>query len=191
MNARIIYLHGFNSSNQSAKALILGDFLREQQPQIDYQVPLLPSDPQAAIDVVEQLIASSDLPTGLVGSSLGGFYATVIAERHQLPAVLVNPVVGPHRLLAGFRGPQVNPYTGEHYEVTDAHVATLHELMPAAPWLGRYWLLLGSADEILDYREALAWYGPSPAEIEQGDDHALRRFPRHLAALVDFLFPSV
>lgn len=191
MSPRIIYLHGFNSSNHSAKALTLGAFLRQHHPHIDYQVPQLPPQPQDAIDLIEQLLAASPAPTGLVGSSLGGFYATVLAERHQLPAVLINPVVGPHRLLADFRGPQLNPFTGEHYEVTDASVALLHELMPAAPWLGRYWLLLGSDDEILDYREALAWYGPSPAEIEQGDDHALHRFPRHLPALVDFLFPSV
>lgn len=190
MAARLIYAHGFNSSPRSAKAVALGAHLQQHHPAIDYQVPQLPGDAAAAVAIVEQLVASADGPVGLVGSSLGGFYATVVAERHYLPVVLVNPVVAPHRLLAGYRGTQLNPYTGEKYELDDRQIALLEELMPAAPCWGRYWLLLGSGDEVLDYRDALAWYGPSPAEIEPGDDHSLHRFPHHLPALVDFLFPS-
>ncbi len=191
MARRIIYVHGFNSSPHSAKALTLGQYLRQHHADIDYQVPQLPGDAQTAVAMVEALVCHWDGPVGLVGSSLGGFYATVVAERHQLPTVLINPAVAPHRLLAGYLGVQHNPYTGEQYLLDDSQLAVLEELMPAAPWMGRSWLLLGTADDVLDYRDALAWYGPSPAEIEQGDDHALRHFPRHLPALVDFLFPSV
>ena len=118
MAPTLVYLHGFNSSPDSRKARQLGEYLARQRPDIRYVVPQLPSTPAAAWARVEQTLAEVEPgPVGLVGSSLGGFFATRAAVRHALPAVVVNPAVRPHELLAGLLGEQHNPFTGEHYRL--------------------------------------------------------------------------
>jgi predicted esterase YcpF (UPF0227 family) len=91
----------------------------------------------------------------LVGSSLGGFYATWLAEKHGLKAVLINPAVHPHRDLRVFLGVQQNLHTGEKYELTESHLAQWEQLFVPAITPTRYLLLVETGDELLDYREAV------------------------------------
>ena len=119
----IFYLHGFISSPASKKAVLLGDYLRGQAPDIEYLVPALHHRPAQAIAQVRSHCAGRDPADVLVvGSSLGGFYATVVAEKTGCRAVLVNPAVHPQAHFGRYLGPQRNLYTGERFDLTDGHV---------------------------------------------------------------------
>lgn len=192
MPAAILYLHGFLSSPRSAKARATGDFLRATASPVHYDVPALPEEPARALAAAEHAVlacrAAGATSIGLIGSSMGGFYATVLALRHGLRAVLVNPSVAPHLRIHQFFGEQVNPYTGRRFVLDESHAAELARMAPAA--IARpedFWLLAQRGDEVLDYREAERFYAGCRQTIESGGDHQFQRFERHLPAVIDFL----
>lgn len=177
----LVYIHGFQSSPQSAKARQLGAHLAQHHPSVRYVVPGLGFDPAAALRVLEQtlaaLAAAGSPPPVLVGSSMGGFYAAVLAERHRLRAVLVNPAVRPHELMRGFPGPVTNPYTGERYELGERDIAVLRELdvpRPARPQ--DLLVLLQTGDETLDWRQAADRYADCSVVKQLGGNHAFENF---------------
>jgi predicted esterase YcpF (UPF0227 family) len=182
----IIYIHGFLSSPQSAKAQELLAWAATQ-PGLRVQVPALPVDPQAALDVLESACAACARPPGLIGSSLGGFYANILAARHGLRAVLVNPAVHPHRLLAAHAGEQRTYRSGVAVDVTPAHFRLLEALEQVPPHPGRLWVLLQTGDETLDYRLAVQFYAGCAIDIESGGSHRYDGFAGRLPAIVDFL----
>jgi hypothetical protein len=182
----ILYLHGFISSPASRKAVMLGDYLRGQAPDVEYLVPDLHHRPAQAISRVAELCRGRD-PGALVlvGSSLGGFYATVVAERIGCRAVALNPAVHPHRHFERYLGPQQNLYTGERFDLTQEHVAELEALdPPAISRPERYWLIVETADEVLDYRDAVAYYAGAFQSVVQGGDHSLASFPEFVPDIV-------
>jgi len=156
----IVYLHGFISAPRSHKATMLGDYVRNCVAGLDYVVPALHHRPAQALRQVEEACAPyrpQDLT--LVGSSLGGYYATVAAERLDCRAALLNPAVHPYRHFTRHLGPQRNLYTGEAFELTVEHVNELKAMDVAAITRpARYWLFVETGDEVLDYREAVAFY---------------------------------
>jgi len=184
----IVYLHGFVSSPRSRKATMLGDYLRNCVSGVDYVVPELHHRPRIAMAQIEAACAgraSADLT--LVGSSLGGFYATVMAERIGCRAALLNPAVHPHRHFGRYLGPQKNLYTGEEFELTVEHVGELMALdVPAITRPERYWLFVETGDEVLDYREAVAFYDGACQAVVRGGDHALGSFPEHVPEIVEW-----
>jgi predicted esterase YcpF (UPF0227 family) len=184
----LVYLHGFVSSPQSRKAVMLGDYVRNVVTDIAYMVPELHHRPSRAVEQIAAAVrgtAPEDLT--FVGSSLGGFYATVMAERIGCRAALLNPAVHPHRHFARYIGPQRNLYTGEAFELTMDHVKDLHALdPPAITRPERYWLFVETGDEILDYREAVAYYDGALHSVTRGGDHALNSFPEHVPDIVDW-----
>ena len=180
---RVIYIHGFNSSPLSAKAQLLGEFLDSYN--VDYQVPLLNHQPLEALVTIERMINSH---TVLVGSSLGGFFATYLSQKYRVPAVLINPAVAPHQLMNSFLGNQYNPYQQYQYELTLEHVAQLKQLyIPQPPMAELMLLLQQSGDEVLDFQQAVRYYKNSPQVIEFGGDHSFIGFERYFAKIVDFL----
>jgi uncharacterized protein len=184
----IVYLHGFISSPLSKKAVMLGDYLRSQPGDVDYVVPELHHRPAQAIAQVEAACAGRDpADLTLVGSSLGGFYATVAAERLGCKAALLNPAVHPHAHFGNYIGMQTNLYTGETFELTKAHVDELRELDVAViSRPARYWLIVETADEVLDYREAVAYYAGAFHTVVRGGDHTLVSFHEHVPGLVQW-----
>jgi len=182
----IVYLHGFISAPASRKAVLLGDYLRGQAPDVAYAVPALHHRPARAMaQVLEGCGGREPADLLLVGSSLGGFYATVAAERLGCRAVLLNPAVHPQRYFARHLGPQRNLYTGEAFELTQAHVDELATLdPPAITRPERYWLIVETADEVLDYRDAVARYVGAFQSVVQGGDHALASFPEFVPDIV-------
>ena len=182
----IVYLHGFISSPQSRKAVTMGDYVRRCVEGLDYRVPELHHRPSVAVAQIEREcggVAASDLT--LVGSSLGGFYATVLAEKLGCRAALLNPAVHPHTHFRKYLGPQRNLYTGEAFELTAAHVDELRDMDVAViSRPSRYWLIVETGDEVLDYREAVAYYAGAFQTVEQGGDHALMSFHEHVPDLV-------
>ena len=183
----IVYLHGFNSSPASGKARQLGEHLASIGRAADYLCPALANSPREAIAQVEAALAAHSGPVTLVGSSLGGFYATFLAEKHGWKAVLVNPAVHAHVLMRGALGPQTNWHTGETWQFTETHLAELAALdVSAITRPERYLLLAQTGDEVLDYRDAVAYYAGATQIIEDGGDHGFVGFERHFQTILDF-----
>jgi len=135
------------------------------------------TQPAAAIAELARVIESAKEPVKLIGSSLGGFYAMVLAGRYGLRAVLVNPAVHPQLLLRDALGPQKNWHTGEEYDFTQSHLnalAAMDEPAPAQP--SNLLLIVETGDEVLDYQDAVAYYRDCHQIVLQGGDHGFSRF---------------
>ncbi len=183
----LIYLHGFNSSPQSHKAQVLGRHLAAHGFGSRYACPALPHQPEQAVAVIESELAHAPKgPVTLVGSSLGGFYATWFAQKYGLKTVLINPAIHPHRDLRAFLGVQQNLHTGENYALTEAHLAQWAQLFVSGITPALYLLLVETGDELLDYREAVARYAGAKQVVVQGGDHTLQSFPEHMPLILEF-----
>jgi uncharacterized protein len=180
---RLVYLHGFNSSPRSHKAVLLERYMAERGLAASYACPALRPLASEALARVEPLLEAG---TCLVGSSLGGFYATWLAEQHDLRAVLINPAIEPHVGLRAYLGPQQNLYSGERYVLTEAHLREWQAIHAPRITPARYLLLVESGDEVLDYRKAVQRYAGCEQVIVQGGDHSLQSFPQHLPRLLRF-----
>lgn len=193
----LIYLHGFLSSPQSHKCQLMRERLAAEHPHIVFCAPQVSPYPEVArqslLSLVEGFIAAGDCgPIGLVGSSMGGFWSSYLAERYELPAVLVNPAVHPARFMPAYLGQVLKPYSGEaqEYRLTRADVDTMRQLETelARPLRGRYWLLAQRGDETLDFRDAEAFYRGQRQTVEDDGDHSFQGFARYCEPIVEFLF---
>ena len=181
----IIYIHGFNSSPASSKAQVLKQRLEALGRGVEFAAPALPHRPARAVALLDAL-AKQHPGAGLVGSSLGGYYATYLAEKHGLRAVLLNPAVRPYELLAPHVGRQKNFHTGEEYDFTTRHVVDLQSLEVDRISPERYLLLAATGDEVLDYRAAVARYRGCRQIVIEGGDHGLSDFGEYLETVLEF-----
>ena len=186
MSAGILYLHGFRSSPESWKANLLDEALRVRGQGGRFYCPALSPVPNEAIAQAEAIIKAHPGELTLVGSSLGGYYSTWIAEKHDLRAALINPAVVAPLSLNAYIGSQTNCHTGETFEFTAEHIEQLRALECATISPARYLLLVETGDEVLDYRQAVARYAGCRQEIFPGGDHSFTRFPDLLPQLFEF-----
>lgn len=182
----ILYLHGFRSSPASHKAQLLREFMISRGQGGDFWCEPLPPAPREALALIDATIEAARRPVTLVGSSLGGLYATAAAEKHDCRAVLINPAVLAALTLEPYLGTQTNLYTGEPFELTRADLADLEalEAQPITP--SRYWLLVEAGDEVLDYRAAVDRYQGARQTVLPGGDHSFTRFADYLADILAF-----
>ncbi len=189
MNPLLIYIHGFLSSPLSVKAELTCAFIEQQKLPIDFIAPGLSDYPTPAHQSLQQIIEeNSERKIALIGSSLGGFMATVLAEQYDLRAVLVNPAVHPYRLMEGFLGEHINPYTHNRFVLGENHVEDLRTLEVktiAAP--SNLLVMLQTGDETLDYRLAVDYYQGCTQQVEAGGTHSFENFEKHLPAVLKFL----
>lgn len=182
----VLYLHGFASSSRSEKALMIQNFFQQQLPQHRLLVPDLPYTPLEADSLLQHLCAENP-PDAVIGSSLGGFLATRIAEQYQCQAVLINPAVQPHLLLRQHLGRYYHPVHDTHYTVDASHLPILQRMQVetiADP--ARYLVLLETADEVLDYRQAVDFYAKCQLDITEGGDHSYQGFSNRLMDIAKF-----
>ncbi len=183
----IVYLHGFNSSPQSHKAQVLARFMAERGLAGRCACPALPPLAAEAVAAIEALMARHPgARFCFVDSSLGGYYATYLAEKHDARAVLVNPAIEPHLGLRAYLGEQKNLHTGAPYQLTEAHLREWQALWVPRLTPSRYLLIVETGDEVLDYRRALARYAGAEQLVIEGGDHSLRSFPQHLPRILAF-----
>ena len=188
--SHLLYLHGFRSSPKSFKAQRLAAWLAEHRPEVTWWCPQLPPSPRDAMRLVLDGIAAWPKERmAVLGSSLGGFYATVVAERIGCPAVLMNPAVDPARDLAGFIGEQTMYHAPEdHFFFRAEYIDELRAMAPAAitnPQ--RYLAIVAKGDEVLDWREMNARYAATQLRLLEGSDHGLSDFDVHLPHILRFL----
>ncbi len=186
---KILYLHGFNSSPGSHKARVLHAHLQDRKLEDRIDIPSIPPLPADAMEVLRKhadaITKHADL--SLVGSSLGGFYATWLAEHYECPAVLINPAVRPHELLKHYLGQNTNVYTHERWMLDQSHIEQFRQLyIDRISSPQRYLLLLQTGDETLDYREAVERYKGCTCVIEEGGSHEFTGFERHLDEILSF-----
>jgi predicted esterase YcpF (UPF0227 family) len=183
---QILYLHGFCSSPASWKARVLGERLAAAGLADRFVCPFLSPVPFEAMASAEAALADAESPTVVVGSSLGGYYATWLAEKHDLRAVLINPAVMAPVLLGSLVGTHTNFHTGVSFEFTFEHVEQLRALSAATVSSARYLLLVETGDEVLDYRQAVERYAGSRQVVLEGGDHSFTRFPELVPQIIEF-----
>lgn len=184
----ILYLHGFASSSRSEKAVVTKQYF-QQFPQVQLHTIDVPYTPDEAMAVLEQVI--QEPPVAIIGSSLGGFLATVLAERVGCRACLINPAVAPHRVLSQFVGEYLHPVLQQRYQVLPEHMAKLERLMPLQlQQPSQYLVLLQSGDEVLDYRQALTYYQGADLRVVDGGDHSFVGYQDYLPQIAQFCLPS-
>ena len=186
----VLYLHGFRSSPKSAKAQTMGAWMRTHRPDVHWACPQLPPSPKEAMALVAEQIAAWPIEhMAVVGSSLGGFYATVVAEGTGCPAVVLNPAINPARDLAGHIGDLTSYHDpDDHFYFRPEYVTQLRVMTPRTITRAeRYFAVIAKGDEVLDWREMTARYAGATLRLLEDGDHALSDFDLHLPAVLTFL----
>lgn len=183
----LLYIHGFNSSALSYKAGLVAKRMAALGRSGDFLCPELPDRPARAIALLESCVKDRDpRDVALIGSSLGGYYATWLAEIYGSRAVLVNPAVRPYDLLRQALGRQENLYTHVEYELTEEHLAELRALEVPSVTPSRYLLITRTGDEVLDYRQAVERYRGCEQLVVEGGDHGFGDFEPYLDRALAF-----
>ena len=187
----LLYLHGFRSSPQSAKARLLAARVAAGHPGVTWWCPKLPPSPRAAAALIER--GTADWPAermAVVGSSLGGFYATWLAGRRGCKSVVLNPAVEPARDLAAHIGEQTAWHDpAEHFFFRPEYIDELRALSTGQPLAQpeRFFAVIAKGDELLDWREMTARYAGAQVRLLEDSDHALSDFDQHIDAVLTFL----
>jgi len=190
VTSHILYLHGFRSSPQSFKARMLQAWLQQYAPATTWCCPQLPPSPREAWHLMLACMQGWPLHSmAVLGSSLGGFYATAVAEHAGCPAVVLNPAVDPARDLVRYVGEQTAYHDpAVRFEFKADYIGELRALTPAIlTRLERYAAVIAKGDELLDWREMSQRYAGAHMLLIEGSDHALSDFAQHLDFVLDFL----
>lgn len=184
----IVYLHGFRSSPQSRKALQIGAALQQRGRAAEFACPQLPASPRAAAELISERVALEDpAQLALIGSSLGGYYATWLAERTGCRAVLLNPAIRPYEDLRAHLGQQAVFFSDARIDMRPEYLDELLALdTPHITRPQRYLLLAATGDEVIDYRTMVAKYAGARQRVIEGSDHQIAQFAQHLDEVLAF-----
>ncbi len=186
----VIYVHGFLSSPLSFKARQTADWLAANRPDICFFCPQLTPYPFETRDALRTLVESlQHEPLGVIGSSLGGFWASWLAETYDLRALVVNPAVRPWRFMPDYLEVDLKSWhTDDSYRLQARHVDEIRACDLPIRRHANHWLLAQTGDETLDFTQALAHYRGCLRTLEMGGDHSFQGFERYLPGAMDFLF---
>lgn len=188
--ARVVYIHGFLSSSRSTKAQQTRAWLQTHRPDIRYACPDLSSYPAEALASLKQCLAEFDISdTYLIGSSMGGFWASHLVEQGLAQkAVLVNPAVSPHTRFRELIGQSLKSYySDQEYCLSASDIDQLAQCeSPHIHHPDKFWLMVQTADEVLDYRLATARYTGAKQTVEQGGDHSFQHYEGWLPDIIRF-----
>lgn len=186
----LLYLHGFRSSPQSNKARIMADYVSAKHPKVRWWCPQLPPSPRDAASLIVEGIASWPRQSmAVMGSSLGGYYASWVAQLARCKSVLINPAVNPARDLEKYIGEQASWHDPEEKfffrpeYIDELRLLDTRSITPAAPEM----VLIAQGDEVLDWTEMSARYPHALQLVQEGGDHALSNFEEYLGRVEEFL----
>jgi predicted esterase YcpF (UPF0227 family) len=184
----IVYLHGFRSSPASRKATMLRQAMAARGRSEEYACPALAASPARAVDDVLRLVRN-EAPDrlALIGSSLGGYYATWLAEQLGCRAALLNPAIRPQDDLARHLGEQPVYFSEATIDFRQEYLAELEAIdTPAITRPERYFLLAATGDTLIDYRAMRAKYAGARQRVIEGSDHELSDFARYMDDVLAF-----
>ena len=184
----ILYLHGFRSSPQSFKARRLRETMAARNQSDQFLCPQLPASPREAAALALDLVVGVDASQlVLIGSSLGGYYATALAERLGCRAVLLNPAVSPAQALEKHIGTTTAWHSDDAFEFKAEYITQLAALaVPQITRPERYFLLAATGDEVLDWRMMTAHYAGARQHVIDGSDHGLSDFDQYIDEVLQF-----
>ena len=187
----LLYLHGFRSSPQSAKARAVAQRVLQQHPDVTWWCPQLPPSPREAMALVTEGTAGwPQASMAVVGSSLGGFYATWVAAHTGCRAVLLNPAVNPARDLQKYIGEQTSWHDPQdRFFFRPEFITELQALeCPGQPAPAQVLAIIAKGDEVLEWCEMQQRYPGARIRLLEGGDHALSDFDTaHIDTVFDFL----
>jgi uncharacterized protein len=185
----LLYLHGFNSSPESHKACQLQRWITTYRPDIHLLIPQLPYYPHQVITLLDQIFAAQyQQKIGIIGASLGGFYATWFSQYYSVPAVVINPLVKPADYLKPHLGREYRMRCGEVIQLNHQHLVDFATYqLPSLTSPDLLWLLAQQGDQILPYQLATGYYAACRQTIEQRGCHSFIGFVKHLPAIIKFL----
>jgi predicted esterase YcpF (UPF0227 family) len=195
MAVQLLYLHGFNSSPLSNKAETSRLYFNKYFPDVNFHCPQIVTEPDAAILQLNNLIKTVNRQDKnakwlFIGSSLGGYFATYLSEKHQGLAVLINPAVKPFELLSDYLGEQTNPYTEEVYQVSTDFIDSLKSIEQTKINKNNYLIMVQTDDEVLDYRQAIKKYNNAQIIEQAGGDHSFIGYEKMLPDIAKFFHLS-
>ena len=179
--SKILYLHGFASCGEGNKSSELKKYFGEE----NVLSPDLSPSPLDSMAMIEGLLKSENIDL-IIGSSLGGFYATTLAEKYQMRAVLLNPSTQPWNTLAPYVGWQKRFCDEEVFEFKSVYLEQLRTLQ-VMPKIGKYLLLLQSEDEVLDYTKAQSLYNKHKIIVEYGGNHRFENIHDYMSMIENFI----
>lgn len=187
----ILYLHGFRSSPKSMKARLVGVRMLEMGLDAELRCPQLPASPKAAIELALQLVEGVQPDQlSIVGSSLGGYYATWLAEHLGCRAVLLNPAIAPLQNLAPHALVTTQFHSDQPFEFKAEYFDELRAFqVDRITRPERYYLIAATGDEVLDYRAMLAHYEGARRHVIEGSDHAISEFADYVDEVLAFCLP--
>ena len=185
----LLYLHGFRSGPQSTKARALAAWMQAHHGGVEWLCPQLPPSPREAFAQIGQATAAWPAERmAVIGSSLGGFYATALAESRGCRAVLLNPAIEPARDLAKYIGETTAWHSDERFFFQPGFIDELRALLPGPlTRTARYFAVIAKGDEVLDWREMTARYAGCRIKLLEGGDHAISDFNLHLPDVLRFI----
>lgn len=194
----ILYLHGFRSSPHSTKASMLAEALRVAGHGAAWCCPQLPASPRRAHELADHLIEQRvnegmdpEQSLVVIGSSLGGYYATCLAEQWRCRALLFNPVVYAARDMATQVGEHTQWNSSQRFSFLPEYIDELAEMAPGRPVdPSRYYLIAAKGDEVLDWREMVDWYRGCELRLLEGSDHGISDFRQWLPEVLERILQS-
>jgi uncharacterized protein len=184
----IVYLHGFRSSPASRKATMLRQAMASRGRAAEYLCPALPASPARAVEETEALVEGiAPDRLALIGSSLGGYYATWLAERLGCRAVLLNPAIRPQDDLAKYLGVQPVYFSDASIDFRREYLGELDAIdTPTITRPDRYLLIASTGDAVIDYRTMMRKYSGARQVVIEGSDHELSDFADHMEDVLAF-----
>lgn len=186
----VLYLHGFRSSPQSVKARQMQQYVQNHQPQVHWWCPQLPPSPALALQIALKGTANWPQPNmAVIGSSLGGYYASAVAQQRCCPSILINPATHPGRDLARYIGENTLWHAPqEHFFFKPEYIDELNRMQYAQhSSTGPELLIAAQGDEVLDWREMLQRYPKAQLLLLEKSNHAVTEFEEHIPAIAAFL----
>jgi predicted esterase YcpF (UPF0227 family) len=186
---KILYLHGFASSSDSTKALQLKEYIKNNYSKIEIIIPDIEDDITHAVQQINNLIKEFS-PSALIGSSLGGFYATYFAEKYNLKCVGINPAVIPPAEMSEYRGENKNYSTGKKFVINQEHldlIARMGREIKIIRHPKNFMILLQSDDESLDYKASFNFYQGAMLDVTFGGSHSFENFEKYFNKIKIFL----
>jgi predicted esterase YcpF (UPF0227 family) len=188
----LVYLHGFRSSPNSAKAVMTGEAVRAistAQNSYEWYCPQLLASPKKSMDMVSKHIDQSQVDRMvIIGSSLGGFYTNYLAEKYRCKGIVLNPAVYAARELEPHVGMMTAYDSEEPFDFKAEYIDQLQVLQVnriSNP--ERYFLIAAKGDELLDWREMAAFYPGAKQLILEGSDHGIADYATHLSSVIEFI----